>query len=73
MVCLGRARGHFLPSVSLVASWWAWKDTSGPRWLTVKEYEDQRKERHQVLPASFSGQKERGGVDCWWSEHPGSQ
>lgn len=46
MACLGRARGDFLPSVSLVASWWAWKDTSGPRWLNVKEFEDQRKEGH---------------------------
>ena len=69
-------RADFLPSASLVASWWVWKDTSGLHRLGVKEHGDQRKEGHLVLPARFPGQvrpKGDWGMDCWWAEYRGSQ
>lgn len=53
-------RADFLPSASLVASWWVWKDTSGFHWLGVKKHADQRKCCLQGSQAKL-GQKEVGG------------
>lgn len=40
VLCLGRTRGKLPTSASLVASWRAWEDSSGPCWLGVKEHGD---------------------------------
>lgn len=40
VLCLGRTRGKLPTSASLVASWRAWEDSSGPCGLGVKEHGD---------------------------------